>query len=316
MRYWWVNQNQTLRHEIEGRYMWSPKRNQNGHRNQFYENMREVDAGDIVFSFAKQKIGYLGIVQRPAVSGQKPADFGLVGDYWNEEGWFVAVEWYNAPALVRPKEIIADLRPHLPSKYSPLQATGDGLQSVYLAEVPHPMADVLLTHFGAWGTEIMSLAAGTGTDDGSLREIEDAIENLVRNNTAIDETERQAVVNARRGQGRYRKNLEEIEKACRITGVTDTRLLKASHIKPWRSCATNHERLDGNNGLLLSYHVDHLFDRGYISFSDEGEMLLSNRLDPREVARLGIRMPTNVGHFNNEQRVYLSYHRENNFLSS
>src|SRR4051794_11582772 len=110
MRYWWVNQNQTLKHEIKGRYMWSPKRNRNGNRNPFYESMSEVDAGDIVFSFADQKISHLGIVQRPAVSGQKPEDFGLIGDYWNDEGWFVAVEWYRAPAPIRPKNIIADLR--------------------------------------------------------------------------------------------------------------------------------------------------------------------------------------------------------------
>jgi putative restriction endonuclease len=42
VRYWWVNQNQTFRQEIEGGYLWSPKRNKNGHRNPFYEFMREV----------------------------------------------------------------------------------------------------------------------------------------------------------------------------------------------------------------------------------------------------------------------------------
>ena len=45
MRYWWVNQNQTYRAEIRGSFMWSPKQNANGARNQFYENMREVSAG-------------------------------------------------------------------------------------------------------------------------------------------------------------------------------------------------------------------------------------------------------------------------------
>lgn len=315
MRYWWVNQNQTLTHEISGSYMWSPKYNRDGGRNTFYSNMRRVDTGDIVFSFAKQMIGYLGIVQRPAISAQKPSDFGLVGDYWNDEGWFAAVEWHKAVRGVRPKDIIADLRPHLPQKYSPLRATGDGLQNVYLAEVPTPMADALLAHFGAWGREITGLAKGIGTDDGALRDIEDVIERSIRNNTDIDETERQAVVNSRRGQGRYRKNLEQIEKSCRITGIADPRLLRASHIKPWRSCISNHERLDGNNGLFLSYHVDHLFDRGYISFTNNGELLLSSRLDIADVVRLGIRMPVNVGSFNEDQKTYLSYHRENVFLS-
>ena len=53
MRYWWVNQNQTFRQELDGGYLWSPKRNKNGHRNPFYEFMREVAPGDIVFSFCR-----------------------------------------------------------------------------------------------------------------------------------------------------------------------------------------------------------------------------------------------------------------------
>ena len=56
------------------------------------------------------------------------------------------------------------------------------------------------------------------------------------------------------------------EQYCRVTGVRETRHLKAGHIKPWRD-ATDGERLDGANGLLLSPHIDHLFDEGYITFS-------------------------------------------------
>src|SRR3954470_6781770 len=56
MRYWWVNQNQTYRAEVRGSFMWSPKQNANGARNQFYENMREVSPGDIVFSFCDTRI--------------------------------------------------------------------------------------------------------------------------------------------------------------------------------------------------------------------------------------------------------------------
>jgi hypothetical protein len=62
VRYWWVNQNQTFRQEIEGGYLWSPKRNKNGRRNPFYEFMREVAPGDIVFSFCDTRIAALGVV--------------------------------------------------------------------------------------------------------------------------------------------------------------------------------------------------------------------------------------------------------------
>jgi len=62
VRYWWVNQNQTYRQEIVGGYLWSPKRNANGARNPFYEFMREVTPGDLVFSFVDTRRVALGIV--------------------------------------------------------------------------------------------------------------------------------------------------------------------------------------------------------------------------------------------------------------
>ena len=60
MRYWWVNQNQTYRAEVRGSFMWSPKRNANGARNQFYENMRSVAPGDVIFSFCDTRIKAIG----------------------------------------------------------------------------------------------------------------------------------------------------------------------------------------------------------------------------------------------------------------
>ncbi|MFE8730531.1 HNH endonuclease, partial [Aeromonas hydrophila] len=85
--------------------------------------------------------------------------------------------------------------------------------------------------------------------------------------STLNATEKQQLVKSRRGQGIFRANLEKVELACRVTGVTNTALLIASHIKPWSRCANNAERLDGNNGLLLSPHIDKLFDRGWITFS-------------------------------------------------
>jgi hypothetical protein len=146
--------------------------------------------------------------------------------------------------------------------------------------------------------------------------IDDIIEQEIKNNTKIDETVKEALVKARRGQGRFRKNLESIEKSCRITRVTDLRLLRASHAKPWRDCANNHERLDGNNGLLLAPHIDHLFDRGYISFSNEGNLLVSTMIDSGQLSLLGVssKPPPNVGPFNDKQKHYLKYHRTKVFL--
>ena len=112
MRYWWVNQNQTYRAEVRGSFMWSPKQNANGARNQFYENMREVSAGDVVFSFCDTHIKAIGVVTGGAQTGPKP-DFGAAGSNWSREGWFVPVDYCVLNNQIRPKDHAAILRPFL-----------------------------------------------------------------------------------------------------------------------------------------------------------------------------------------------------------
>jgi putative restriction endonuclease len=79
MRFWWVNHKQTYRQEIEGGYLWSPKAKSNRHRHPFYDSMRLVVPGDVVFSFADVLIRQVGIATRLAASCPKPAEFGQAG---------------------------------------------------------------------------------------------------------------------------------------------------------------------------------------------------------------------------------------------
>ena len=85
-------------------------------------------------------------------------------------------------------------------------------------------------------------------------------------------TERDALTKARLGQGLFRQRVAEQEPICRVTGLARQEFLIASHIKPWREC-DHQERLDGANGLLLSPHVDKLFDRHWISFDRDGQLI-------------------------------------------
>ena len=129
MRYWWVNQNQTFRHEIAGGYLWSPKRNANSARNPFYETMREVSPGDAIFSFINTRIAAIGIAQSYCWECPKPAEFGDAGQNWENIGWKVNVRFTILVNRVRPKDHMEILRSVLPSRYSPLRSTGDGIQS-------------------------------------------------------------------------------------------------------------------------------------------------------------------------------------------
>lgn len=123
-----------------------------------------------------------------------------------------------------------------------------------------------------------------------------------------EETMREQIALARVGQGLFRKRLEAIETCCRLTSLADKSHLRASHIKPWRF-ASDVERLDGNNGLLLSPHVDHLFDQGYLTFCDDGAMLFSPELDRAVFQAWRLDPKMNVGPFNAAQQRYLAYHR-------
>jgi hypothetical protein len=130
--------------------------------------------------------------------------------------------------------------------------------------------------------------------------------------TDLSQAEKVDLVKARRGQGAFRANLEGVESSCRLTGLLDRRHLRAVHIKPWRVCS-DAEKLDGYNGLLLSPHLEHLFGRGYISFADSGELLVSRHLNPAVLDKWGVRLPCQVSPFRPGQEPYLEFHRNEVF---
>lgn len=310
MAYWWVNHKQTYRQEVEGGYIWSPKTRTDGVRSQFYDNMTEVHPGDVIFSFAFAQIRDIGVATGPAVTAQKPSDFGAAGQDWKQEGWFVPVEFLRTDHEIRPKDHIEAIRPLLPEKYSPINASGRGNQVAYLAYISPELGEILLdlTAMPSTQDRITQLSAAyghTATDDD--------IERHIRSRSDLPSTEQEQLVLSRRGQGRFRRELEGIEPRCRVTGLTEKRHLKASHIKPWRD-SSNPERLDGHNGLLLTPHIDHLFDRGYISFADDGEILLSGELSHEAAQTFGISASQATGGFTKQQKAYLAYHRERVFL--
>src|SRR5258706_10814126 len=321
MRYWWVNQNQTYRHEVPGNYLWSPKRNANGHRNPFYDFMREIAPGDVVFSFADTLIKAIGVASSNAYEAPKPLEFGQAGAYWDNIGWRVDVRFAELRLPIRPSEHMNVLAPLLPDRYSPLLQTGTGLQSVYLTRISELFAGALVDLIGA---EARSLILGHRVAEEravqpaiGLVEWEEHEMNRVRADADVSETTRQAIVLARRGQGLFKQRVMRIERACRITGVTREEHLHASHCKPWRD-ATNDERLDGENGLLLTPNADHLFDRGFIGFEDNGDVLISPVAHADSLARMGLNTSRifNVGSFSQGQRGYLEFHRENVLLRS
>ncbi|MEI7181019.1 HNH endonuclease [Pectobacterium carotovorum] len=131
----------------------------------------------------------------------------------------------------------------------------------------------------------------------------------IETDVTIPETTKKRLINARLGQGDFRSGVLNKYPKCPITGVSMPELLRASHIKPWRK-SNNKERLDPYNGIMLSPHVDVLFDKGYISFSDDGSILIRSDDEILNNIKL-LNFPLNINiTVNEESKRYLDWHRE------
>lgn len=132
------------------------------------------------------------------------------------------------------------------------------------------------------------------------------------NDLILTDTERDALIKARIGQSSYRDDLLAHWGGCAITNCCVPELLRASHIKPWRA-ASPAERLDPFNGLLLTPNLDLAFDRGLISFDDQGQILLGEDLDPDSARALNITPCLRLRQIKPQHRDYLAWHREHLF---
>ena len=139
-------------------------------------------------------------------------------------------------------------------------------------------------------------------------------EDKIRKTISIPVTERDAIVKARIGQGKFREQLLDKYGACIISGVDISKALVASHIKPW-AVSTNEERTSVNNGLLLSATFDRLFDSGLITFSKIGKLIVSRFVSQGNRQRLNICNGEIYDLKSNEKmKDFLEYHNDVVFI--
>lgn len=135
----------------------------------------------------------------------------------------------------------------------------------------------------------------------------DDIEAIIKDEI-IPKTEKEQLISARIGQGNYRNKLINLWEKCAVSKCEMTELLIASHIKPW-SKSTNIEKLDPYNGLLLLPNYDKLFDKGLISFEDNGKIIISPLIKEEEYKVLGISPNDELFTVYDENKPYLEEHR-------
>jgi hypothetical protein len=245
----------------------------------------------------------IGVAQKTAYSAPKPENFENASNNWSQIGWLVEVEFSQLANPVIPKEHLQQIGKYLTMKSAPLDETGRGRER-YLVELEEGLA-LAIIQISKAPLELMSRELAPVEETESDYEIE--LEIQARH--LEGDPEKIQLVKSRRGQGIFKANVRLVEDGCRVTGVRNIKHLRASHIKPW-SVSSKEEKIDGHNGLLLSPHVDHLFDRGYISFKESGELLVSKELNPSVLEQWSISSSENVGGFTKSQSTYLEYHQD------
>src|SRR5262245_10313793 len=138
------------------------------------------------------------------------------------------------------------------------------------------------------------------------------VENI-KQREEIDRTTQRALIDARLGQGRFRRDVLQLwSHRCAVTGSRTSEAINASHIKPWRE-SSDEERLDPENGLPLIANLDALFDRGLISFDSSGRLMVSRLLNAteQEIFALNSRMLRRQP--SARMAAYLAFHREVRF---
>ena len=301
---WWVNQNQTHHLEVPGNFLWSPKKTKTGASLKYYNNMTKIRPGDIVFSYYQQAIRAIGIATVGAYSEGHPDDDSKWSS-WDSDGWMAEVSFTLLENPIVPNSYGKALQSLTIGSDAPLKENFSGRQA-YLFELSEERTRDVRAVVQRENPDLAQMI--TFLSDVAL---EDAMpEGDEAEPLRAGETETSVLTRARKGQGLFRARVATYSSRCRVTGVAEPSLLRASHIKPWSKCDSNDERLDGANGLLLAPHVDLLFDRGLLTFRPSGQLEISEVLPKYVIESWNIAKAVVTTPFKPRQSLYLQYHND------
>jgi putative restriction endonuclease len=301
---WWVNQNQTHNLEVPGNFLWSPKTTKTGSKLMYYDNMTKIRPGDIVFSYYGQAIRAIGIASGVAYPMGRPSDDSK-WNAWGTDGWMVEVSFTILETPIVPSQHPKELASLVNGVHAPLTEKFAGRQA-YLFELGEERTFALRAVVQRANKDLSQLI--TFLSDIAVSEEKEPLPEAAMQ--PAGDTEAAVLVRARKGQGLFRARVANYSSKCRVTGVAEPSLLRASHIKPWSKCESNEERLDGANGLLLSPHVDLLFDKGLLTFRPTGQLEISEVLPKYVVEAWNITRAVDSTPFKPRQAEYLKFHND------
>ncbi|GEM_PF-548761 len=303
MAYYWVNIGDSQEEVEKHNFLWAPEYgiNKNGKRfvNASWKPVPKVKSGDVIICHSSKHVVYLAQATSDAYPHQRPDT--RTYDKWKLEGFKIDVELIVLPQPIKNAEFKNEIIDRfnsscVPKLFNSRREVGEN----YMVSIPEAVADIVLSAVGEAASKIHR----------PIRSDEDAAKKKKRKRKAYLERQKQAIVNARIGQGQFRKDVLELwDNTCPVTNITIPELLIASHIVSW-ALSDDQEKVDGYNGLPLSPNADKLFDKGLISFSDNGEILISPSLPIKTLNALGISEHTVINGLTGEHAYYLGRHRE------
>lgn len=294
MEFYWVNVGGTHKEVLEGKFLWAPVSSlqSNGKEKTLvhWDNVGAVKEGDIIFCCREKQIYAIVIATADAFDAERPTNRSFSA--WSNYGRRINIDLTQLERPILRDEIAAVFMDQFNSQTSPsLFTKGGTLNQIYMAHLPVRAGVFLLEA------------------SGQLPAFENLLITQGASGKKVDKTTRESIVQARVGQGQFRAALLSIWRGkCALTGIENPDLLVASHIEAWW-LADNAARLDPDNGLLLATHVDRLFDRGLISFADDGALLLSRRLSHHDRSVFGLNQFAGISNLTSGNRRYLAKHR-------
>jgi putative restriction endonuclease len=307
MNYFLVFQNKSFKEERSGGYLWSPQVNEKGQTFHHWTDMKNVKKGDVIFNSYNGEMVSVLFVKEDYFEHDRPNDLDEF-KLWEKKGWMVKVEYIDLKNPIKYKNYMDKILQLQGEKYAPFNVLGRG-NTGYLFRVTSELADFLFNVLEQNNliTRESIILDYQSIDLNAIKTIEKDLEIPI----VLDETEKELIVKARVGQSLFKKALLKQGKQCKLCGVNDERFLVASHIKPW-SKSNNEERLDVNNGLLLCPNHDSLFDKGFVSFYDDGSIMITESIDNHLKMFLNINDRMKI-QLSEKHQQYIKWHRKNIF---
>lgn len=297
MNFYIVMQGRTYEQAKEKQIIWCSILDSSGQAPHSWERMNEVKKGDAIFHCVKGEIVAISIAQQDCREGMNPFDTS------NEIGHQFPANYEELDFPLTIKDYFDEILPLLPVKYSPFQQNGDGNQGFL-----YPCNEMLAIKF-------LELISDANIYEESEEQLEFAIGPIAqkeRNTLApvLIETEAEAKVKIRKGQQKFGKHLMPLwDNHCALCGVDLPALLRASYSKPWKD-ATNDERVDPYNGILLCANHDALYEQGYIAFDGTGKIHISSEIDRIDYGKYGIHDKMRVLRVEQNKKYFKWHKRE------